>query len=108
LIGETLASWGVRECHWFLDQPVSNSGRLKTLMVELGAAQGWNWKVQLEFSPDKILSETSAIVASSDSVVLDRCANWFNAAREIIAARVPGARIVPVCEPSRASSSQGT
>jgi hypothetical protein len=31
---------------------------------------------------------------SSDSVVLDRCAKWFNGAREIIATRVPTAFIV--------------
>jgi hypothetical protein len=94
LIGEALAAWHVSECHWFLDRPVSNSGRLKTLMLELAAANGWPWQVQLEFNPDKVLSESPAIVVSSDSVVLDRCAKWFNGAREIIATRVPTAFIV--------------
>ena len=96
LAGKALASWGVGPCRWILDRPVSNSGRLKTLMHELAAANGWRWDIELEFSPDKVLSESPAIVVSSDSVVLDRCQNWFNAAREIITARVPMAWIVPV------------
>jgi hypothetical protein len=94
LIGETLASWGVGHCQWFLDRPVSNSGRLKTLMLELAAENGWAWGVQLEFSPDKLLAETSEAIATSDSVVLDRCARWVNAAREIIAERVPNASVI--------------
>jgi hypothetical protein len=96
LIGEALAGWSVRECRWFLDRPVSNSGRLKTRILELAATHGWRWDVQLEFSPDKLLSESPAIVASSDSVVLDRCARWSNVAREIIAAHVPTAAVVPL------------
>jgi hypothetical protein len=89
LIGEALAGWDVRECRWLLDRPVSNSGRLKTRILELAAARGWRWEVQLEFSPDKLLSDSPAIVASSDSVVLDRCARWSNVAREIIARTHP-------------------
>jgi hypothetical protein len=94
LIGETLAAWNVTACRWVLDRPVSNSGRLKTLMLEIAVANRWPWQVELEFSPDKVLSDASAIVVSSDSVVLDRCARWFNGAREIITTRVPSAFLV--------------
>lgn len=89
LIGETLADWRVARCRWILDRPVSNSGRLKTAMLDLASARGWTWDVQLEFNPDKLLADTTAIIATSDSVVLDRCARWINAAREIITTRVP-------------------
>ena len=41
LIGRTASELGVSECLWYLDRPVSNSGRLKTLMEELAAARGW-------------------------------------------------------------------
>lgn len=94
LIGETLASWSVGRCRWLLDRPVSNSGRLRTLMLETAAARAWNWEVQVEFSPDTVLAASPGIVASSDSVILDRCAQWLNAARHIIDARVPHAHIV--------------
>jgi hypothetical protein len=99
LIRETLASWHVRHCRWFLDRPVSNSGRLRMLMLELARAGGWSWEVQLEFDPDNLLANSPEIVVSSDSIVLDRCAQWFNAARYIIEAKVPDANIICLSAP---------
>jgi hypothetical protein len=96
LIGNVLVSWGVRRCRWLLDRPVSNSGRLRDRMLELASIRGWPWDVQLEFNPDQLLAECSAVVVSSDSVVLDRCAHWLNAARHIIDSRLPDAHIVPL------------
>lgn len=94
VIGEELARCGVRSCRWFLDRPVSNSGRLRDRMLELAMTSGWTWSVQLEFNPDQLLADSPAVVASSDSVVLDRCARWLNAARHIIDACVPHVHIV--------------
>ena len=96
LIGEALASWGVTHCHWLLDRPVSNSGRLKTAMRALASEQNWNWDIALDFNPDTVLSSAPGIVATSDSVVLDRCGRWVNAAREIIAARIPAAKVIAI------------
>jgi hypothetical protein len=50
--------------------------------------------VQLEFNPDPLLAASSAIIVSSDSFVLDRCAQWLNAARQIIEVKVPHAHVV--------------
>jgi hypothetical protein len=94
LIGQTIASWDVVHCRWLLDRPVSNSGRLRELMLEIANAEQWSWDVQLEFNPDTLLAASPAIVVSSDSVVLDRCAQWLNAARHIIDAKIPQAHIV--------------
>ena len=94
LIGETAAGWGVTCCRWWLDKPVSNSGRLKTFIGEFAAAAGWNMPVELAFNPDKVLWESEHVIATSDGVVLDRCRNWVNLAREIIAERIPQARLV--------------
>ena len=41
LIGETAQAWGVSCCRWWLDKPVSNSGRLKTLILKTANAAGW-------------------------------------------------------------------
>jgi hypothetical protein len=103
LIGEVVASWGVRHCRWLLDRPVSNSGRLRDHMVKLAANHGWSWDVQLEFDPDPVLAQSPAAVVSSDSVVLDRCTRWINAARHIIDARVPQAHIVDLSGEKRAT-----
>ncbi len=94
LLGDTLAGWRVRQVVWWLDRPVSNSGRLRQRLLELAAARGWNWTVELVFNPDKVLAETDHVIATSDSVILDRCRHWLNLARRVIAARVPGARVV--------------
>lgn len=107
LIGAALARWRVARCRWFLDRPVSNSARLRTTLLDLASAAGWTWNVQLEFSPDKLLKETAALVISSDSVVLDTCARWVNGAREIITAHIPAAFVVRLDAGPRDSSPVG-
>lgn len=94
LVGATLAALQVAHCRWILDRPVSNSGRLKTRLTETAARRGWSWQVDLEFSPDAVLSQCAAIVATSDSAVLDRCHQWADLARHIVTAHVPSAFVV--------------
>lgn len=94
LVGEAVTGWGVTCCRWLLDKPVSNSGRLRAFIGEVAAAAGWQMPVELVFNPDQTLSETECVIATSDSVVLDRCQHWVNVAREIIAKRIPQARLV--------------
>jgi hypothetical protein len=94
LTGGFLKEIGVSGIRWLLDSPVSNSGRLKTLMAELAAKSRWDWQVELLFSPDAELIKTDEIAASSDSVVLDGCKRWTNLAAEIIAQKLPSAKII--------------
>lgn len=93
-IGVTTNAWGVAGCRWWLDRPVANTGRLKGTMLEMAAANGWAWEVELVYNPDKMLIESPAIVASSDSAILDRCGRWVNLARHTIERHVPTARII--------------
>lgn len=67
---------------------------MKSILLATAAAHGWAWDVALEFNPDAVLARRAGLVATSDSVVLDRCERWLDAAREIIAAGVPVARVV--------------
>lgn len=94
LVGETLAAAGVTMCRWWLDKPVSNSGRLKTVICETAKANGWNMEVELAFSPDHELSHTENPIATSDGIVLDRCRAWVNLARLIITQRIPNTHLV--------------
>jgi hypothetical protein len=94
LIGETVSSWGVTSCRWWLDKPVSNSGRLKEFILTTASAAGWSMTVELVFNPDRVLWESENVIATSDSIVLDRCHRWVNLARPIINAHVPKARLV--------------
>jgi len=94
LIAATLTRLGAAECLWYLDSPVSNSGRLRRLIEDLAAEDTWPWRVELVTDPDPVLSAAAETVATSDSVILDRCDRWMNLAREVVAASVPDAWIV--------------
>jgi len=94
LVGTALAAIGPAECLWYLDSPVSNSGRLKVLMDETAAAHGWPWRVETVTDPDRRLSRSEACVATSDSAILDRCRSWLNLARAVVDQSAPGAWIV--------------
>lgn len=94
LIGEFLGEIGAAETLWLLDSPVSNSGRLKTLIGELAQKSNWNWEIELLLSPDAELKKTDMIVATSDSVVLDGCKRWVNLATEIIKKKLASARVI--------------
>lgn len=94
LVGEVTAAWGASKCRWWLDKPVSNSGRLKAVILEAARTNGWNMEVEVVFSPDHALSHTDHVIATSDGIVLDRCRHWVNLARHIINERIPLAHLV--------------
>ena len=99
LVGEFLKEIGISEATWLLDSPVSNSGRLKTLIGELARKSKWNWEIELLFSPDAELKKTDLIVATSDSVVLDGCKRWANLATEIIKRKLASVRVIDLSGP---------
>ncbi|MFZ4931223.1 DUF434 domain-containing protein [Chryseobacterium sp. Mn2064] len=63
---------------WIFDQPVSNSGRIKQIILEFAAEHKLNWDAELQYNPDKFLAESHEIVVSSDAWILDHCKKWFN------------------------------
>ena len=94
LVGEVASAWGASGCRWWLDKPVSNSGRLKALILDVAREMGWRMDVELTFSPDHVLSHTEQVIATSDGIVLDRCRHWVNLARLIISGHIPQARLL--------------
>jgi len=69
---------------WIFDKPVSNSGRIKQMIVDFANKNNLRWVVELEFNPDKFLAENAEIIVSSDAWILDHCKNWFNLIRYLI------------------------
>ncbi|MEN6451755.1 MAG: DUF434 domain-containing protein [Thermoguttaceae bacterium] len=105
LIGQTLAGAAVAQTRWLLDRPVSNSGRLKTIIERLAAARGWPWQVELVADPDRTLvAQSGVVVATADSAVLDRCEVWFNLAAETIRRGVSAANVVRLGRDGRISA----
>lgn len=94
LIGGFLQQTGITQALWLLDSPVSNSGRLKTMLGELARTNRWKWEIELVTSPDAVLIKGEKIVASSDSVILDKCGKWVDLAGAIIKKRIPTAKII--------------
>jgi hypothetical protein len=105
LVGRFLARLGVAGVVWYLDRPVSNSGRLKSLLRTAADGQSWPWTVELVPNPDKILAVADHTVASADSGILDQCGRWVNLARAVIEGSVPDARIIPLSAVDRSFTS---
>ena len=68
---------------FFLDAPISNSGRLRERI--LAHAQIWKIPVQVEVvnNPDVVLSKMERVV-TGDSVILDACLSWLNLSKRIV------------------------
>lgn len=96
LIGDELTQITTAPVVWWLDRPVSNSGRLRALLSDIAQQKQWPWRVELVDSPDRVLAATGGLVVSADSVILDRCRNWLNLAAELVRRRVPQAQVVPM------------
>ncbi len=96
LIGSFLDELRVKESVWWLDAPVSNSGRLRQLLLETAGAHGWQWRCELVPSADAALKKLGAdcLVATADSAILDAVPAWFNLGGALVSAHIPGAWLV--------------
>jgi hypothetical protein len=90
-IGTYLALCKVQGVEFLIDAAVSNSGRLASRIRGLGERQSWPWCARLVADPDPILQRTTHVIATSDSVILDYAAHWFDLASAVIARVVPHA-----------------
>ena len=77
---------GFREVHWLFDAPVSNSGRLKTLLRLEAEWQGWPWTVELADGVDQQLKECGEPVITADGTILDAVRAWCNLTARILPA----------------------
>lgn len=77
-IGALLERAAPREVVFWLDRPVSNSGRLAALLRETAASHGWPWRVELAWDPDRELVACGGIVASGDARILDAGVLWID------------------------------
>jgi hypothetical protein len=76
LAGELRACKSVR---WLVDSPISNSGRLASMLRAHGH------EVHVISNPDRALAEDGRVVATSDAWILDRCAGWIDLPARIAA-----------------------
>lgn len=96
LTGKVLANYKVKLVKWYLDRPVSNSGKLKQRLLELSVMDELNWEVELVFNPDKVLAKSNNIVVSSDGWILDHAQKWFNLGAILIEQHIDDASVLEV------------
>lgn len=94
LIISELQSLYIKKAVFWLDAPVSNSGRLKKRIAEIGEEKNFEIEIQIVNNVDKILYGLSNVI-SSDSIILDHCTSWLNL-NEGILSRLPGIWIIDV------------
>lgn len=93
LIGEELRELAVEEVTFYLDAPVSNTGRLKVRLTELLKDYPFCIKVELVNNADVIL-KTMDNVITQDSIILNECVSWINMTAEIIHKHLPEVTLV--------------
>ena len=81
---------GVKDALFYLDQQVSNSGRLRALLLDKAEGCPVQVRVDLHPSVDGVLSRLENVV-TADAIILDKCGSWYNLNRGIIEESVPEA-----------------
>ncbi len=89
LLFDVLREAEVRKVNILLDEPVSNSGRLKTLLAETAEPYPFELDVQIRKDVDRALYQKENVI-TSDSIILDHCASWINLAAECMKRRQQG------------------
>jgi len=94
ILASVLRGLAVSRVVWLFDRPVSNSGRVRSLVLQIAAEHAYDWSVELVDSPDRLLKESSDTIATADSAILDAGPRWFNLARYVVDTACPSAWIV--------------
>lgn len=85
---------------WYLDAPVSNTGRLAARLRDVAADRGLPWSSEVVPDADAALAlaPEGVVVASGDAPVLDRVAaagrGWLDLGGDTVRAHVPDAWLV--------------
>ena len=80
---DVLLEAGAESVHILLDEPVSNSGRLKALIADIGEKYPFTLDIQIRKDVDCELYGKENVI-TSDSVILDQCLSWVNLTAECL------------------------
>ena len=80
----------VSSIHILLDEPVSNSGRLKVRIAEIAEEYSFDLDIQIMRDVDRELYGKENII-TSDSIILDHCISWINLTAECLKFKKMGA-----------------
>ena len=83
LIGKTLEENRIEKAVFYLDAPVSNSGRLKQRIIELLSQFTFDLEVEVINNVDSVLEKLDNVI-TSDAIILDKCVSWINLNAKIL------------------------
>ena len=81
LMFNALRDAGVSRINILLDEPVSNSGRLKARIADIAEDFSFDLDIRIQRDVDRTLYQKSLVI-SSDSIILDHCISWINLTAE--------------------------
>jgi len=83
LLLDVLSEMKVESVHILLDEPVSNSGRLKALIADIGENYDIKLDIQVLKDVDRTLYDKENVI-TSDAIILDHSKSWINVMRKCL------------------------
>ena len=82
-IRKVLEAEGVKEAHFLIDAPISNSGRLSSKIEDMFEGSSVKAECEVIYDVDKSLYDKENVI-TSDAIILDNCRSWFNLTNKAI------------------------
>ena len=83
LIGRMLEKHKTAKAVFYLDAPVSNSGRLKQRIADLLKEFSFEVQVEVIHNVDTVLEKLDHVI-TSDAIILNKCISWINLNKRIM------------------------
>lgn len=95
----TITRWSPAAVTWFVDRPVSNSGRLAGWIRDR-APEDIEWQVKLPYDADGSVIDAGGVACSADARVLDLAPAWADLVSETVEAHTGEAWVVDLRSPA--------
>lgn len=92
-----LAMARIRKATFYIDAPVSNSGRLKELILSIASQYSFSCEAIVLNEVDQTLEKLPYVI-TSDAIILNRCTSWYNLNASILSKMLPNAWIISLYE----------
>ncbi len=86
-IRNVLETEGVKEAHFLIDAPISNSGRLSGKIEDMFTGSRVKAESEVINDVDRNLYDKEKVI-TSDAIILDNCRSWFNLTKRAIEAEI--------------------
>lgn len=93
LIGKKFEQMKISKAVFYLDSPVSNTGRLKQKIFEFSKLWRFEVEVHLVSNADIFLEKLYNVI-TTDGIILNKCDSWLNTVCEIITYNMKNTRYI--------------